>query len=143
MYRNNGNKTFTDWTEQTGLGGSEETTAAVLSDINSDRAVDLVVAGSGSAPLVYINPREGKFKGTPLFDETGLAATVGIYIVDFNKDGWMDIAVTHAGAPGISLWRSVEESVSSVFLYLSKMLSAPGELHPLMLITTDGWISRW
>ncbi len=107
LWRNNGNKTFTEWTEQTGLFGSGETTAAVLSDINSDRAVDLVVAGSGSAPIVYINPREGKFKATPMFDETGLAPTVGIYVLDFNKDGWMDIAVTHAGAPGISLWRSV------------------------------------
>ena len=44
LWRNNGNKTFTEWTEQTGLSGSGETTAAVLSDINSDRAVDLVVA---------------------------------------------------------------------------------------------------
>jgi len=27
---------------------------------------------------------------------------------DFDKDGWMDLAFTHAGAPGISLWRNVE-----------------------------------
>jgi hypothetical protein len=26
---------------------------------------------------------------------------------DYNKDGWMDIAVTHAGAPGLTLWRNV------------------------------------
>ena len=48
LWRNNGNKTFTEWTEQTGLGGSGETTAAILSDINNDRAVDLVVTGSSS-----------------------------------------------------------------------------------------------
>ena len=28
-------------------------------------------------------------------------------VFDFNKDGWMDLAFTHAGAPGISLWRNV------------------------------------
>ena len=30
-----------------------------------------------------------------------LPPTVGIAVLDFNKDGWMDIAVTHAGAPGV------------------------------------------
>ena len=108
VWRNNGNKTFTDWTEQTGLGGTGETTGAVLSDINSDRAVDLVVTGSSKSPVVYINPREGKFKPLPEFDDAGLTPTVGVYVLDFNKDGWMDIAVTHAGAPGISLWRNVD-----------------------------------
>jgi hypothetical protein len=29
-------------------------------------------------------------------------------LLDYNKDGWMDIAVTHAGAPGLTLWRNVE-----------------------------------
>jgi hypothetical protein len=33
---------------------------------------------------------------------------VGIAVLDYNKDGWMDIAVTHAGAPGLTLWRNVE-----------------------------------
>ena len=36
-----------------------------------------------------------------------LAPTVGIAVLDYNKDGWMDIAVTHAGAPGLTLWRNV------------------------------------
>ncbi|HVJ06772.1 MAG TPA: FG-GAP-like repeat-containing protein [Acidisarcina sp.] len=108
LWRNNGNKTFTDWTEQSGLAGEGETTGAVLSDINNDRAVDLVVAGSTKSPVVFFNPREGKFKGTPVYDDAGLAPTVGVSVLDFNKDGWMDIAVTHAGAPGVSLWRNVD-----------------------------------
>jgi hypothetical protein len=37
-----------------------------------------------------------------------LPPTVGIAVLDYNKDGWMDIAVTHAGAPGLTLWRNVE-----------------------------------
>ena len=36
-----------------------------------------------------------------------LPATEGIAVLDYNKDGWMDIAVTHAGAPGLTLWRNV------------------------------------
>ena len=34
--------------------------------------------------------------------------TFGISVLDFNKDGWMDIAVTHDAAPGLTLWRNVE-----------------------------------
>ncbi len=108
LWRNNGNGTFTNWTEQAGLGGEGTTTAATLSDLNNDRAVDLLVTGSGHAPTFFANPREGLFKSSPLFAETGLPPTVGAVVLDFNKDGWMDVALTHAGAPGISLWRNVQ-----------------------------------
>jgi len=107
LWRNNGNKTFTEWTEPTGLGGSGTSTAAILTDFNNDRAVDIAMTGDGAAPLLYVNPREGKYPTQPLYDEK-LPPTVGIAVLDFNKDGWMDIAVTHAGAPGLTLCRNVE-----------------------------------
>ena len=108
LWRNNGNKTFTDWTEPTGLGGSGSTDAAILTDFNNDRAVDMATTGDGPAPLIYVNPREGKYPTQPVFEGVNLPATTGIAVLDFNKDGWMDIAVTHAGAPGVTLWRNVE-----------------------------------
>ena len=108
LWRNNGNKTFTEWTEPTGLGGSGKTAAAILTDFNNDHAVDLAVTGDGPAPLIYVNPREGKYPTQPLYENANLPPTVGIAVLDFNKDGWMDIAVTHAGAPGLTLWRNVE-----------------------------------
>jgi len=108
LWRNNGNKTFTEWTEPTGLGGSGKTSAAILTDFNNDRAVDIAVTGDGAAPLIYINPREGKYPTQGLYENQKLPPTVGIAVLDYNKDGWMDIAVTHAGAPGLTLWRNVE-----------------------------------
>jgi tetratricopeptide (TPR) repeat protein len=108
LWRNNGNKTFTEWTEPTGLGGSGKTDAAILTDFNNDRAVDIAVTGDGPAPLIYVNPREGKYPTQGLYEHEKLAPTVGIAVLDYNKDGWMDIAVTHAGAPGLTLWRNVE-----------------------------------
>src|ERR1035437_593836 len=107
LWRNNGNSTFTEWTEPTGLGGSGMTSAAILTDFNNDRAVDLAVTGDGAAPLIYVNPREGKYPAQPLFEDKKLPATKGIAVLDFNKDGWMDIAVTHVDAPGLTLWRNV------------------------------------
>jgi len=107
LWRNNGNSTFTEWTGPTGLSGSKESTGAMLSDINNDRAVDLVVTGYGASPTIFANQREGAFKGVALYDQS-LPATRGISILDFNKDGWMDVAVTHAGPPGLTLWRNAE-----------------------------------
>ncbi len=107
LWRNNGNKTFTEWTGPTGFGGSGKTEAAILTDFNNDRAVDLAMTGDGASPLIYVNPREGKYPTQPLYEHEKLPATVGIAVLDYNKDGWMDIAVTHAGAPGLTLWRNV------------------------------------
>ena len=106
LWRNNGNKTFTEWTEPTGLGSSGNVAAAILTDFNNDRAVDLAMTGDGASPLIYVNPREGKYPTQSLYGAE-LPATEGIVVLDYNKDGWMDIAVTHAGAPGLTLWRNV------------------------------------
>ena len=108
LWRNNGNGTFTEQTAPTGLGGSGKTAAAILTDFNNDRAVDLVTTGDGPAPTIYVNPREGKYPTQPLFEKQNLPPTQGIAVLDYNKDGWMDIAVTHHGAPGLTLWRNVE-----------------------------------
>ena len=106
LWRNNGNGTFTEWTGPTGLGGNGATQTAVLSDVNNDRAVDLIVAGDRSAPSIYLNQREGAFRGKPLWTGAGLSSARGLAVADFNKDGWMDLLATHTGAPGLSLWRN-------------------------------------
>ena len=144
LWRNDGNGSFTEWTEPTGLGGSGKTAAAILTDFNNDRAVDLAVTGDGPSPRIYINPREGKYPTQPLYDDTALPPTTGIAVLDFNKDGWMDIAVTHAGAPGFTLWRNVEgpDHVSLRFervrLPLADGVRGWG-LTPID-IDNDGWI---
>ncbi|MGB0123496.1 MAG: FG-GAP-like repeat-containing protein [Silvibacterium sp.] len=139
LWRNNGNSTFTEWTGPTGLAGMDSTTAVTLSDINNDRAVDFVVAGSAAAPIIYENRREGAFKAVPLYTDAGLAASRGVSVFDFNKDGWMDVAVTHAGAPGVSLWRDVDGAkFERVLLPLAGVKAAWG-LTPID-IDNDGWI---
>src|SRR5882724_3440915 len=110
LWRNNGNSTFTDISEETGLGVEATEGGAVSTDFNNDRAIDFVLAGGARGADVYLNPREGKFTEFPAIDfaKEKLPPAVGVVAFDFNKDGWMDLAFTHAGAPGISLWRNVE-----------------------------------
>ena len=144
LWRNNGDKTFTEWTEPTGLGGNGKTKAAILTDFNNDRAVDIAVTGDGAAPVIYVNPREGKYPTQALYDAEKLAPTTGIAVLDYNKDGWMDIAVTHDGAPGLSLWRNVAgpENVGRKFerveLPLKDALRGWGVT--AIDIDNDGWI---
>ncbi len=109
LWRNNGNSTFTDVSAATALDIVATGAGVVTTDFNNDRAIDFVVAGSSAGASIYLNPREGKF--TPLtgidFSKENLPPAVGVVAIDFDKDGWMDLAFTHAGAPGISLWRNV------------------------------------
>jgi tetratricopeptide (TPR) repeat protein len=109
LWRNNGNSTFTDVSAETALDISATGAGLVTTDFNNDRAIDFVFAGGSDGAAIYLNPREGKF--TPLaaidFKKENLPPAVGVIAFDFDKDGWMDLAFTHAGAPGISLWRNV------------------------------------
>src|SRR6266568_5622234 len=110
LWRNNGNSTFTDVSAETALGIGATGAGVVTTDFNNDRAIDFVVAGGAAGAAILLNPREGKF--APLdgidFAKEKLPPAVGVVAFDFDKDGWMDLAFTHAGAPGISLWRNVE-----------------------------------
>src|ERR1700723_3461168 len=107
LWRNNGNGTFTDWTAETGLGGSGPSIGAIGSDLNNDRAIDFVVTGWQKAPVAFMNPREGKFRATIPWASDMPAPAAGVVALDFDKDGWMDLAFTHWGTPGLSLWRNV------------------------------------
>jgi tetratricopeptide (TPR) repeat protein len=110
LWRNNGNSTFTDVSTETGLGLEGTAGGIAVTDFNNDRAIDFVIAGGANGATVYLNPREGKFNAVPALDfaKEHLSPAVGVISFDFDKDGWMDVAFTHAGAPGISLWRNVE-----------------------------------
>jgi tetratricopeptide (TPR) repeat protein len=105
LYRNNGDGTFADVTAERGLG-SLNAVAITASDLNNDRAIDLIFTGEKVA--VFMNPREGAYKTLDAFMPTAPEHTRGAVAFDFDKDGWMDLAFTHQGAPGLSLWRSIE-----------------------------------
>jgi Flp pilus assembly protein TadD len=108
LWRNNGNGTFTNWTAETGLAGTAPSIGAIGSDLNNDRAIDFVVTGWQKAPVAFLNPREGLFRAATPWASEMPAPTAGVTVLDFDKDGWMDLAFTHWGTPGLSLWRNVQ-----------------------------------
>ncbi len=103
MWRNNGNGTFS---KADGLEGPGSSTAAVGSDYNNDRAIDLIAAGGPKAPVVLENAREGPFLVRTPWNVAAMPPTRGVAVLDFNHDGWMDVAFTHSDNPGVTLWRN-------------------------------------
>jgi tetratricopeptide (TPR) repeat protein len=149
LWRNNGNKTFTERTEATGLGGSGKTNSAILTDFNNDRAVDIAVTGESGVPVLYVNPREGKYPKIGIYDASQLGAnalppTRGITVFDFDKDGWMDFAITQDGPPSLTLWHNIEapdhagRAFARVDLPLNGALRGWGVM--AVDIDNDGWI---
>jgi hypothetical protein len=116
MWRNNGNGTFTNVTQDLGMY-LDPSVSAIGTDYNNDRAVDLVVA-DWTGGTIFRNPREGKFPFLrpfsampPSDNEAGGSKlhdlpTVGITALDFDHDGWMDIALTRLTDPALTLWHN-------------------------------------
>jgi tetratricopeptide (TPR) repeat protein len=140
LWRNNGNSTFTEWTGPTGLAGEGSTSQAILSDINNDRAVDLVIAGGSAGPTVYLNQREGAFKPLHVYPDDSVRGGSSIAVFDFNKDGWMDVVAVSQSAPYASLWRNVKgEKFERVPLPVPSDVTGAWSATPID-IDNDGWI---
>jgi hypothetical protein len=126
LWRNNGNGTFTDWTNQTALGGNAPSIGAIGSDLDNDRAVDFVVTGWRDSPTVYVNQREGAFRSVHPWITPMPSPAAGVVALDFNKDGLMDLGFTHWGAGGLSLWRNVA-----------------GKVFERVALPDPGWMRGW
>jgi len=113
LFHNNGDGTFTDVSQESGIGKHlGKTWGVVATDINNDGRMDLFVANDTVANFLFVNRGEGKF------EEAGLAADVaysadgrarsgmGVDSADFNEDGWMDLFVANIDEEIFSLYKN-------------------------------------
>jgi hypothetical protein len=93
LYRNNGDGTFTDVTQQAGVGDKGMGMGVVVADYDNDGDPDLFATNYGPN-VFYRNNGDGTF--TNITREAGLEndqAGIGSTFLDYDLDGWLDLYV--------------------------------------------------
>ncbi|MBN00594.1 MAG: hypothetical protein CMJ77_15875 [Planctomycetaceae bacterium] len=114
LYRNNGDGTFTDVSDESGVGAHRGYgMGLVCADYDGDGDVDVIVGNDVGANFVFQNDGKGKFKEVGLltgfaYDRTGsIQGTMGVDCADFDNDGYFDLHVTSYQNELATLYRNV------------------------------------
>lgn len=116
LYKNNGNGTFTDVTEQAGLCQLHSTHGVAVGDYNGDGYLDLYITGS-LRNLFYINNGNGTFKEVSEENNTADFGFLGwgVGALDYNNDGNLDIYVVNGSSQNTSVKYNYPSRLDALF----------------------------
>jgi hypothetical protein len=113
LYRNNGDGTFTDVSESSGIGKYPgKSFGVVATDINNDGLLDLFVANDSVPNFLFLNKGGGKFEeiglraGVAYSAEGAARSGMGVDAVDYDEDGMQDLFVANISREKYSLYRN-------------------------------------
>ncbi|HVF86607.1 MAG TPA: CRTAC1 family protein, partial [Pyrinomonadaceae bacterium] len=119
LYRNNGDNTFTDVSEKSGVAKANGTygLGVLVADFDNDNWPDIYVANDSAPAALYQNNKNGTFTDIGL--EAGAAFSVdgkpqagmGVSAGDYDRDGWLDIFKTNFSGDTSTLYRNTGKSV--------------------------------
>jgi len=110
LYRNNGDGTFTDVTQDVGLGDpTGRGMGAVACDLDGDGDIDLYVTNDAMPNNLWVNDGTGRFQD--LATETGTAfgeggqgvSSMGPFVADVDRNGLLDLLVPDMGYSSLML----------------------------------------
>jgi hypothetical protein len=114
LFRNNGNRTFSDVTDMAGLGRADgHGFAVVAADLDGDGRTDLYVANDRDPHFLYLNRGDGTFRDVSedsgaAYDIEGRAqAGMGVDAEDIDGDGRPELFVTNFWNEYNTLYRNL------------------------------------
>jgi enediyne biosynthesis protein E4 len=103
LYRNNGDGTFTDVSQQAGISQFTQCygMTVIAADLDEDGWTDIYVACDSTPSLLFMNNHDGTFReegvlrGVALSDDGEEQAGMGVGVGDYDLDGHLDLFKTH------------------------------------------------
>ena len=120
LYRNNGDGTFTDISQASGIANHKGTSmGAIASDYDGDGDTDIIVGNDAMGNYVYQNDGSGSFQEVGLL--TGLAydlhgqgqGTMGVECADYDNDGLLDFYMTSYQKQWATLYKNLGQGYFS------------------------------
>jgi enediyne biosynthesis protein E4 len=114
LYHNNGDGTFSDVSEKSGIlkPGPRYSITAVAFDFDNDGWPDIYVAVDSEPSILYHNNHDGTFKDIGVvagcaYNEDGQEQSgMGVGVADYDCDGWFDIFKTNFSDDTADLYRN-------------------------------------
>lgn len=125
LYRNNGDRTFTDVTEQAGIKHRAIGLAIAVGDYDNDGDPDIHIANDMEPDLLYQNNGNGTFTDVTDFsgagyDENGMPGSgMGSAFGDYDNDGYLDLVVSNASSYPAILYQNENALFFSDISYTS------------------------
>ena len=115
LYHNNGNGTFTDVSEKSGIGkaGGTYGLGVLTADLDNDGWPDIYVANDSTASALYQNKKNGTFSDIALESGCALSADgkpqagMGVSAADYDLDGSLDLVKTNFAGDTPSLYHNL------------------------------------
>jgi hypothetical protein len=114
LYHNNGDGTFSDVSEKSGVGDGEHRygLTSIWSDFDNDGKLDLFVTNDGQANYLYQGDGKGKFddvallSGVAASEDGAEQANMGVALGDYLHTGRMSLLISHFDIEYATLYRN-------------------------------------
>ncbi len=135
FYRNNGDGTFSEWTQQAGLKGEKfYGMSALFGDYDADGWPDLFVANDSTPNLLFRNRQDGRFTeealmaGVAYSGEGVTQGCMGATWGDYDNDGLFDLFVSNFADEYNALYKNEGGGFFADVSFAAGIGAAPAEL---------------